>query len=299
MVEASTTFGAEAGSVATATVATASVPAQAVCPDCGGALLGDYCHTCGEKRADARDLTVKHFATDAMQELTSLDSKLLRTLTALLFRPGFLTLEWIAGRRNRYLKPLNLCLGVFALSLFAYSVYKPVSMYNLQTIMEVEKTGQFAAVIKRRAERRNKTPEVMLEEMSERWQRYMSLTPVLLVVSFALVLQVVLLLFARRYFVEHLVFSIHFLSFAMLSVVFLWPIYFFIGIRPGGINTAVGVVKWLIDIVYMFFAVRAVYRLGTAKTFVVSLLLIAGYFVSYVLVYAGSLIAAIFATVFK
>ncbi|MGB8510908.1 MAG: DUF3667 domain-containing protein [Pyrinomonadaceae bacterium] len=261
--------------------------------------MGDFCHACGEKRVDARDLTVKHFATDAMRELTSLDSKLLRTLAALLFKPGFLTLEWIAGRRNRYLKPLNLCLGVFALSIFVYSVYKPVSMYKLQTIVEVEKTGQFIAAINRRAQRRNTTPEAMLDEMSERWQRYMSLMPVLFVLSFALVLQVVFLLFARRYFVEHLVFSIHFVSFSLLSVIFLWPVYFFIGIKPGGINVAVSLVKWLVDIAYMFFAVRAVYRLGTAKTLFVSLLLVAGYFASYVLVYAGSLMIAIFATVFK
>ncbi len=295
-----TTPATTAAAIAATNVSVDDVAAAAsVCPDCGGTLLGDYCHTCGEKRVDARDLTIKHFATDAMQELTSLDSKLLRTLATLLFRPGFLTLEWIAGRRNRYLKPLNLCLGIFTLSLFVYSVYKPVSMYNLQTITAADKTGQFIEVIKRRAERSNTTPDAMLDEMGESWQRYMSVMPVVFVLCFALVLQLVLLLFARRYFVEHLVFSLHFVSFSMLTVILMWPIYFFIGIKAGGINIAVSILKWLVDIAYMYIAVRAVYRLGTVKTFAVSLLLVAGFFVSYVLVYAGSLMAAIFATVSK
>src|SRR5438067_10513117 len=103
------------------------------CPNCGEALVGDYCHRCGEKHLEGRDLSVRHFLHEAAQELTSVEhSKLFHTLLALLVRPGLLTNEWIAGRRKRYLKPLNLCLGVFAVSLFAYSVYRPVSMYDLR-----------------------------------------------------------------------------------------------------------------------------------------------------------------------
>ena len=30
--------------------------------------MGDYCHRCGEKRVDARDLSVKHFVAEATQE---------------------------------------------------------------------------------------------------------------------------------------------------------------------------------------------------------------------------------------
>ena len=123
--------------------AAASAPGESVaagegaCPSCGASLVGDYCHACGEKRAGARDLTLRHFLRETAQELTSLEhSKLLRTLRALLFRPGLLSAEWVAGRRNLYLKPLNLYLAVFALSLFAFSVYEPLSVYNLQMLVE-------------------------------------------------------------------------------------------------------------------------------------------------------------------
>src|SRR5690349_14523356 len=122
-----------------------AVAAGGACPSCGGGLVGDYCHACGEKRAGARDLTLGHFLREAVQELTSLEhSKLLRTLRALLFRPGLLSAEWVEGRRNLYVKPLNLYLAVFALSLFAFSVYAPLSMYNLQTVIEQDATGRIA-----------------------------------------------------------------------------------------------------------------------------------------------------------
>ncbi|HWW74758.1 MAG TPA: hypothetical protein VNZ44_05130, partial [Pyrinomonadaceae bacterium] len=61
-------------------VAAPPTGAAGECPNCGAPLAGDYCHACGEKRPEARDLSVRHFLRDAAQELTSLDSKLFRTL---------------------------------------------------------------------------------------------------------------------------------------------------------------------------------------------------------------------------
>src|ERR1044072_2585558 len=85
------------------------------CPEWEETRGGDFCHACGEKRREARDLSTRYFFSETAQELTSVEhSKLFHTIWALLFRPGFLTNEWIAGRRRRYLKPLNLCLGILA-----------------------------------------------------------------------------------------------------------------------------------------------------------------------------------------
>jgi hypothetical protein len=263
------------------------------CPECGEALAGEYCHRCGEKRLEGHDLSVHHFFHEAVQELTSVEhSKLFHTGWALLFRPGFLTNEWIAGRRKRYLKPLNLCLGIFALSLFAYSVYKPVSMYDLGNVLAQDKTGNAMIPLNRLAAKKHLETDVLLDRVSEKWQRLMSLSGLLFVAGFALVLQLVFI-FSRRYFVEHLVFSMHFYSFSLLSVVLLWPVYFFIGIKSGGVNTWVAILKWLLDIVYMYFAVRAVYRLGTARTILASLLLILGYFISYMLIFLGTVVLAL------
>jgi hypothetical protein len=264
-----------------------------VCPECAETLLGEYCHLCGEKRLEGHDLSVRHFFDEAVQELTSVEhSKLFHTVWALLFRPGFLTNEWIAGRRRRHLKPLNLCLGVFALALFAYSVYKPVSMYDLGNLLAQNQSREAIAPLERLAAKKHMETEAFLDRVSEKWQRLMSLSGLLFVAGFALVLQLVFM-FSRRYFVEHLVFSMHFFSFSLLSVVLLWPIYFFIGIKSGGLNTWVAVFKWLLDIVYMYFAVRAVYQLGTARTFLASLLLTLGYFLSYMLIFIGTLVVAL------
>jgi hypothetical protein len=263
------------------------------CPSCGKRLIGDFCHRCGEKRPESRDLTLRHFFKEAMQELTSVEhSKLFHTIWAVLFRPGFLTNEWIAGRRRLYLKPLNLYLGIFALSLFAYTVYKPVSTYDIGNVLAQEQGGESLKVFGRLAAKKHVDRDVLLERISEKWQRYMSLSPLLIVAGFALVLRLVFL-FSPRYFVEHLVFSMHFISFSTLTVIFLWPIYFFIGIKQGSANYLVAICKWLVDMVYVFFAVRAVYGLGAGRTLLASLLLVVGYFACYLFVLLCALVLAI------
>lgn len=281
--------------------ADAAAEAPGVCPECEAALVGDYCHRCGEKRPEARDISVRHFFSEAAQELTSVEhSKLFHTIRSLLFRPGFLTVEWIAGRRKRYLKPLNLYLGIFALSLFAFTVYKPVSMYDIENGLKYGPNPEEGVrVYAKLAERRGMTTEAFFDRINERWQRYMSLSSLPLIGALALVIHIVFF-FSRRYFVEHLVFSMHFVAFSTLTTVVLWPLYFFVGIKLSAVNLAVGVVKWSVDIVYLFFAVRAVYGLSRGWTLLSSVLLLVGYFVCYVLAIAVTLtMAVLFTAIFR
>jgi len=62
--------------------------------------------------------TARVFLREATGRYVSLDGRMWRTLAALLFRPGFLTREYLAGRRRRYIRPARLFL-VLSLALFA------------------------------------------------------------------------------------------------------------------------------------------------------------------------------------
>lgn len=88
----------------------------AVCANCGAHVSGRYCSECGQRVEHALH-SVWHFACEAAEDLTHADSRLWRTLTALLFKPGFLTQEFLAGRRASYLPPLRLYL-VLSVSFF-------------------------------------------------------------------------------------------------------------------------------------------------------------------------------------
>lgn len=63
--------------------------------------------------------TFRAFMRDAAGRYVALDGRLWRTLVALLAKPGFLTLEYFAGRRRRYIRPARLFLVLYLL-LFAF-----------------------------------------------------------------------------------------------------------------------------------------------------------------------------------
>lgn len=84
----------------------------ASCANCGTVLTGKYCGECGQRHHDHPVHDVRHFIGEAIEDLTHADSRLWQTLTALLFRPGFLTREFLDGRRARYLPPIRLYLVV-------------------------------------------------------------------------------------------------------------------------------------------------------------------------------------------
>ena len=59
----------------------------------------------------------------ATEDLTHADSRLWRTLAALLFKPGHLTREFLAGRRARYLPPVRLYLVLSVLFFLSRARY--------------------------------------------------------------------------------------------------------------------------------------------------------------------------------
>ncbi len=77
------------------------------CLNCNTPLRGPYCYECGQPE--------RHFIRffprvlwDMINEAFDLDSKIFNTILPLMFKPGRLTLEYIAGRRARYINPLRM-----------------------------------------------------------------------------------------------------------------------------------------------------------------------------------------------
>jgi hypothetical protein len=91
------------------------------CANCGRDVNDRYCGTCGQP-CRAPDLSVGGFLRETTQELTSWDGKIPATLRALLLRPGQLTLDFLQGRRARWLPPLR----VYLICSIAFFASKPV-----------------------------------------------------------------------------------------------------------------------------------------------------------------------------
>ena len=268
---------------------TISPPSLTPCTNCGGAS-SDYCVRCGERQPGHHDLSVKHFAHDVVHEFVHLDSKLFRTLRDIVTKPGFLTEEYFAGRKSRYIAPLRLFLTLFALQFLAFTFYQPAAIFTIASMKKLDKAGALTRLINKRAVKMHLTPEQFEERLDERWHKNYSLLQLMNIVGVAVVLKV---LHRKRYFAEHLVFAAHFLAFSyIVALVVDWPIYAIAGFQPGPLQKAVSAVTIGILLVYLFIAQRRFYSGGRARTAIKTVLLAGGRWAVIVVLMSGSLFTA-------
>ncbi len=75
--------------------------------NCGVSLYGRYCHVCGQENLEPKE-SVWHLVNHFFEDITHFDGKFFSTVKYLLRRPGFLSLEYIRGRRASYLNPIRM-----------------------------------------------------------------------------------------------------------------------------------------------------------------------------------------------
>lgn len=80
------------------------------CRNCGAVLQGEYCARCGQRRLRESDRRLGHLMGQFFGAMTDLDSRFWRSIRSLLFRPGVLSRDYIAGRRTHWLPPITLFL---------------------------------------------------------------------------------------------------------------------------------------------------------------------------------------------
>ena len=107
------------------------------CLNCGATLPGAFCPACGQKAQAARQ-SVGVLVREQFAEFWGVDGRFWRSVGALLFRPGHLTREYVAGRRMRYLRPLRLYLTATLAFFFLLSVLDPAARLERQLVGSID-----------------------------------------------------------------------------------------------------------------------------------------------------------------
>jgi hypothetical protein len=103
------------------------------CLNCGQPTEGNFCSNCGQENED-QTASLKAVAEDFLDDVIHFDSRLVRTLLPLIFKPGLLTIEYNRGRRVSYLSPYRMYLfvsAVFFLLLAYSSSFKQIAIVNV------------------------------------------------------------------------------------------------------------------------------------------------------------------------
>lgn len=259
------------------------------CRNCGATLQAKYCHECGQEKLDHL-IPVRHLLGDIADEFLKFDSKLFRTLTSLMVRPGFLTSEYIAGRRARYLPPFRLYFTISAIYfLIAASLnfndrtanYIHQATGNQSSLIETAKTNhkESRAAVSGIRMPVKKTPidRARLDRAVTKYSSWylgnQNAIMFFLVPWGALILKFLYWRSGRLY-IEHLVFSVHVTSFMFLSSLPSLPLF---GTNQLSMAADAFLLISVATVVYVIVAMRRVYHESPLKTFLKAIGLFTGY----------------------
>lgn len=141
----------------------APLPDHPNCLNCGAELSGQYCGTCGQ-RARNRLISLWELLQDAFGDLFEVDSRLWRTLIPLLVRPGRLTLDYLEGRRARYMPPFRMYL-VLSVVFFVIAFFDPEDDLSLLYEPQPEPTAEEIAEQQLEAEEKREEVEAEVNEV--------------------------------------------------------------------------------------------------------------------------------------
>jgi hypothetical protein len=176
------------------------------CKNCGHSFEGFYCNLCGEKVIQTKDRKFKSFMTTVMIATTFVDNKFAKSLWLTISNPGFLSREYVDGRRVRYMRPLQM---FFILNLI-YFLFPVLQMFksSLKTQMYYLPHSKFVRSIV--------MDKILSEGLSLQGYGLMydekttSLAKLLIVIFIILASVPMSLIFRKknRYFTDHVAFSV-------------------------------------------------------------------------------------------
>ena len=109
---------------------------------------GRYCHICGQENIEPKE-TFRALATHLVYDIMHFDSKFFSTLKYLLFKPGFLSHEYLRGRRASYLHPIKMYVftsAVFFILFFSFIVNPEEVGKTVEIHEETTKSTQFSGL---------------------------------------------------------------------------------------------------------------------------------------------------------
>ncbi|HOP44045.1 MAG: DUF3667 domain-containing protein [Flavobacteriales bacterium] len=254
------------------------------CPNCGTSLVVDtrYCSACGQEQRE-RVVPVGQMLLDILRDNFAFDSKVFRSLPKLLFKPGHLTAEFVAGRHVRYIPPVRLYVFISVVAFLIFSFPTKDSFVQDGRLIDNEKPGvtisgmdgALAEVDSMGVEAWKRAHldqgdladrfgsklilvnhQGLMPVVLERYRRQLPLPLLLIVPLVALVLK---LLFWKAYYVVHLVTAFHWAAFVLLAFALLHMVDVALG-------TGIAIAAGIQGLVHIVLALRKVHAIGWLRS---------------------------------
>ena len=205
------------------------------CANCGGALNGPFCAQCGQAARELRRPLLS-LLVGAAEDLLGFDTRLGRTFWPLLLKPGAVTKEYLSGRRVAFVPPLRTyliaALVFFGLFTVLPAPSPPVYVYTTGSpeAAQVKQSSAHGSRVTIELPKHVWFGDRKFQEVSTRAQanpdafaaavyRNVPRAAFLFLPIFALMLG---LFYWKRFYIDHLVFSLYYHAFAFLDFALLF-----------------------------------------------------------------------------
>lgn len=295
------------------------------CLNCGATVASKFCAECGQEHSH-KVVSIWRLANDFLGEVFSWDSKLIHTTKYLLFAPGLLTVEYVSGRRARYLSPFRLYLYASAAMFYLLTVqvahFPPTGrtgpiQITVGSGQDVHSAEEYLAE-QARVPAGKREPALVRLIVTKALKLSKSsngdigarlvggaveAAPKCLFVLLPVFAALLKLIYLRRgrLYIEHLVFALHCHAFVftLTSVEMAWRLYgqaASASHAPHRIGPAWFGLLFALTVVYLVLAMKRVYRQGWMKTVVKFGILTLAYGVLFWLAVAGAIVIALIAS---
>ena len=194
------------------------------CQNCGNEIENNYCSFCGQ----VYESRIKPFASlirDFLGDIVAFDSRAAITIKKLIFHPGFLTKEYLIGKRVQYVPPTRLYVILSILLFFLISVNTSQDSTQLMIYpgfiewYEGEQLKGNLGAIPMFDKKQFLTP---IES------DFMTTISRLIFIILPIIALIFKIIFHNKYYIEHIIHCIHIISF----IFFLFIIYEILSVMP-------------------------------------------------------------------
>lgn len=253
---------------------------EIICPNCGTHAFGNYCYECGQQTHLHKD-TLRGIILHFFEHYFHYDNKFWQTIKTLLFKPGELSLAYWKQQRMRYISPISLYIFISAIYFGSIILFLPLqekralqrekelASYMPVNVKSTQTKG--AAITYRKI---NVPDPVMFSTILEKIYHIFPKLFFFLIPMSALFLKLLFLKRHEIYFVDHLIFSIHFHSFFF----FLQFIFSLINLLPTTVfAVATSLAMLIIPFMYFRQALQVAYQVSGKRATLYTFLFGFGY----------------------
>ena len=146
------------------------------CLNCNAQVLGKYCHICGQENILPKE-SVRHLINHYFQDITHFDGKFFSSIKLLIFKPGYLSTQYVRGKRSAYINPIRMYVftsALFFLIFFSFvqkdkeiEIATPAASVNNIKTLQKEKDSLEKKLLVQRDSLKIKTEKKRIEDLKK------------------------------------------------------------------------------------------------------------------------------------